>query len=627
VASAASLRDECRRVGELLKLDAVGVAAAVGTTSASTRRVTWWTALDSPPLPPRLEDILGGRIDGWLVYPMPDGTVVFGRTTPESEDGAATLLEALAPSMSALAERMAGADPRPSRTLETPHADAPGRAEPERLIDSITAVRQELGCETASLYDLDPVEGWKLMLRIGKDRPWHHVLDPQTLGPLDEPMLIPDVRTFPGIGPRLAALGCGAVGVLALPGGGRLVLDSAAGPDKVNWIERARPVLSALAVAAADLARTRGPSLSPNEAAAIRRAAVAARRALDPPAKGPSELLGAVANAIGATDLFYLVMVGNEVEVSSSRADEWPRQIPPEIRSSLRRLGPDLPLDEATTRQLGVVLGARGSTLSAVPAETLGTPEALLSGWRVGPRPSDGALRLVAQVVGGAIVALDSRRKAVDALMVSERSRWAYEIHDGLTQAVTTAVLELESLTRRIERDPREAIEALDATKAQIRSSLAELRDLLFELSDDEGERAKRPRQEPLARYVEDVVQRWRLPATVSIDGDLARVPRPLLGAAYVVIREALANAAKHASARRVTVTVRARPQELLVEVGDSGRGIEPPASDTEEESRRHFGLEMMRRRVGEVGGTLDISSRPGKGTRVIARLPMAKGE
>src|SRR5439155_23724141 len=118
-----------------------------------------------------------------------------------------------------------------------------------------------------------------------------------------------------------------------------------------------------------------------------------------------------------------------------------------------------------------------------------------------------------------------------------------------------------------------------------------------------------------------DVVKRWRLPARVMVTGDLRSVPKPLLGAAYVVIREGLANAAKHAGASTVSVWVNAVPDEVTVEVADTGRGFSSAAAD--EGPGTHFGLGMMNRRVAEVGGSLDVQSTPGKGTKVVARLPV----
>src|SRR5919198_4004000 len=227
-------------------------------------------------------------------------------------------------------------------------------------------------------------------------------------------------------------------------------------------------------------------------------------------------------------------------------------------------------------------------------------------------------------MAGTARALVESRRHAVESLMTKERTRWAYEIHDGLTQAVTTAVLELEALGRQIERDPQGAIQALAATRAEIRKSLSELRGMLYDLHGEE--KAEKPADEPLSKYVDDVVRRWRLPARVSVSGDLHGVPKHVQGVAYVVIREALANAAKHAAASAVTISVSATDQHVTVEVGDTGKGFDPTAGQSGV-ARRNFGLEMNRKRVAEVGGTISVHSAPGRGTRVVAQLPVREGE
>src|SRR5439155_11384808 len=66
-----SLVDECRRLGERLRLDAVGVAAG------PQGQVTWWAAPDGPPLPSRLDDVLFGTLPGWLVLPVGSDAMVF----------------------------------------------------------------------------------------------------------------------------------------------------------------------------------------------------------------------------------------------------------------------------------------------------------------------------------------------------------------------------------------------------------------------------------------------------------------------------------------------------------------------------------------------------------------------
>jgi signal transduction histidine kinase len=196
-----------------------------------------------------------------------------------------------------------------------------------------------------------------------------------------------------------------------------------------------------------------------------------------------------------------------------------------------------------------------------------------------------------------------------------ERTRLAYAIHDGLTQVVTASVLELEWLARRVEADPVEVTHALERGAAELRKALDEIRDMLATMSPEAPRGADR-----LDDLVRGVMERWQLPATWSIEGDLHAVPPRVLEAASAVIRESVANAAKHSASREVHVRVVATEDVLEVLVEDRGRGFLPTATGLAE---GHLGLEMMRRRVAEQGGRLDVESAPGDGTRVVARLPV----
>lgn len=196
-----------------------------------------------------------------------------------------------------------------------------------------------------------------------------------------------------------------------------------------------------------------------------------------------------------------------------------------------------------------------------------------------------------------------------------ERTRWAYAIHDGLTQVVTASVLELEWMARRVELDPSQATAALAEAALELRRALEEIRRMLAALSPERS-----PQEEPLELVVQKVLERWRLPASWSIEGDLDAVHGPVLEVASSVIREGVANAAKHSASNEVAVRVQATPQGVEVQVEDRGRGFQASSGELRD---GHLGLEMMRRRVAEVRGTLDIESAPGRGTRVVARLPV----
>jgi signal transduction histidine kinase len=202
--------------------------------------------------------------------------------------------------------------------------------------------------------------------------------------------------------------------------------------------------------------------------------------------------------------------------------------------------------------------------------------------------------------------------------LAEERTRLAYAIHDGLTQVVTASVLELEWLARRVTLEPASAAEALSVAAAHLREALEEIRGVLSGLQQESGTPDLR-----LDRLIRDLLARWQLPASWSVEGDLSEVPGDVLDAASAVIREGVANAAKHASAQAVGVRVRVSTSDLEICVEDDGAGFRP--ADATPVSG-HLGLDMVRRRVAEVHGTLELTSDRGSGTRLMARLPLEAG-
>jgi signal transduction histidine kinase len=623
-----SVTEQCRRLGELLHLDAVGVASE----TEGRPRVTWWAAPGAPALPARLDDVLDGRAPGWIVRSVAGRASVFARSTAETPPSAAAVLESLGPSLveAALAEASppgrgeVGAEP--GLDNEPGLDEVRGRPGTEPAASRWTGIREVIGdlagvgCDTVSMFAPSGEGDWRLVERVGPERPWHAVLDPGTLGADAEGTGSDDVTAIPGVGPRLAALGCGSLAMAPLPGGGRLILDSARRGDEARWVRSAAPFLSLLRAVVREAG---SPGAAPEDPGLLGRAVASCRRILESPGATPRALLEAVAVALGATEAFYLAERRGDLAVIAASPGTWPRRVPAEVRTGLASLPRNEPIDDARLRQLGVLLGASGPVVGAAFAGSGDPVELLVASWPNGPAPPALLLGAAAQMVGGTIAAIESRGRAVEEQMHRVREQWAYEIHDGLTQAVTTAVLELEAITKRIEEDPRQAIEMLERSREEIRRSLQDLRGWLFTLSQD------RPREpvgdQPLVRYVEDVARRWRLPADLQVRGTIDDLPRSLLGTAYVVIREALTNAAKHAGAASVKVRVDRASDALVVEVRDAGRGFSPRTARAAR-AGGHLGLSMMERRVAEAGGTLEVRSVPGRGTRVVARLPLPAG-
>jgi signal transduction histidine kinase len=477
-------------------------------------------------------------------------------------------------------------------------------------------IRDDLGFDTVSLFMRAP-DGWRLLERRGPERAWHGVLDPSVLEGTSDAVEYPDVRAIPGTGPRLAGLGCSSVAMLPLPDGGRVMFDGEAPSRAVGWIERARPYLELISVMAGP-AGVAGTALgSHHEAVAIDRLFAGCQEVLERTGSTIEDLLTAAKEALAADELFLIIDRGAELYVVTPNTGPYPKRLSKDFQ--LSEAASENTVGEGALGRLALGLGMSSRALAGAFGRQNGDTEILIAGWAEGPSLSAASMAVAARTVSTARTAVQGRRQAVTSLLDRERTRMAYALHDGLTQTVAGAILELEALAKRIERDPAEALRALESSKTEIRKALGELRGMLFDLSERPEERGA---PEPLTSYVDDVVKRWRLPARVAVDGDLSAVPARVLSVAYVVIREALANAAKHAAGRNVTVTLSAGHEDLTVIVGDGGRGFTRQDELAAREAN-HIGLDMLRRRVGEVGGKLRVESRPGKGTRVIAQLPI----
>ncbi|MBK9710633.1 MAG: sensor histidine kinase [Kouleothrix sp.] len=166
-----------------------------------------------------------------------------------------------------------------------------------------------------------------------------------------------------------------------------------------------------------------------------------------------------------------------------------------------------------------------------------------------------------------------------------------------------------------IERAPESAAGLLAELKTQTQTAVADIRRLVYELRPpalDElglvGALREQARQYALGE----------LSVTVAAPDGLPALPAAVEVAAYRIALEALTNVVRHADARNCQVLLRlgAGGLELLVE--DDGCGIAP-------ERLAGVGLHSMRERAAELGGSCEIASAPGGGTRVRALLPLPR--
>jgi signal transduction histidine kinase len=227
----------------------------------------------------------------------------------------------------------------------------------------------------------------------------------------------------------------------------------------------------------------------------------------------------------------------------------------------------------------------------------------------------------------------------LDRASEEERRRIARELHDELGQSVSALRISMATARRRYARDPNAIGANLDDLDELVRRVAMGTKDAITHLRprilDDRGLAAA------VTWLAESTERHHELPVTLELAGDLHRfepqdVPetRPdsevapreadaTSTVAFRVLQESLNNVVRHARATRVDVSLRVNDAELLVSVQDDGVGLDGHA---ESPSSRGTGMGMlsMRERVRAIGGRLQVTSSPGKGTRVECRLPIA---
>jgi signal transduction histidine kinase len=198
---------------------------------------------------------------------------------------------------------------------------------------------------------------------------------------------------------------------------------------------------------------------------------------------------------------------------------------------------------------------------------------------------------------------------------VAERNRLARDIHDGLGHHLTAIAVLLEKADTFRERDPAAADRALVDARRSARQALDDVRASV---------RSLRAETEPfrLAAALDDLVRRASddgLAVRVDVAGDEARYETTALTALYRAAQEGITNARRHARASRVDVTVDLDPSRARLVVADDGQGF--PAD------REGVGLTGMRERIGLEGGSVDVRSAAGAGTRLTVTIPRAGTE
>jgi signal transduction histidine kinase len=200
--------------------------------------------------------------------------------------------------------------------------------------------------------------------------------------------------------------------------------------------------------------------------------------------------------------------------------------------------------------------------------------------------------------------------------VMEERQRIAREIHDTLSQGLTGISIHLESLGDSIREDPDAAETHLAWARQLVRESLAQARSTVWNLRSDDC--SMRDLAGVLRRIGDGLTAGTGRTFEIKVSGTQPETPPQVEETLVRIGQEALTNATRHAAASSIEVELSFDRADIVLVVRDDGRGFDPDLTD----SGTHFGIKGMRERAATVGGHVDISSTPGKGTVVSVTVP-----
>jgi two-component system NarL family sensor kinase len=234
--------------------------------------------------------------------------------------------------------------------------------------------------------------------------------------------------------------------------------------------------------------------------------------------------------------------------------------------------------------------------------------------WRELEADEHALLRTIGDMLGVAVERARLHARRLESAQIEERNRLAREIHDTIAQDLSGIAFQLEAAEALLSEsgDPERARRSVTAALGLTRKALDEARRSVLDLRAAPLEGRTLP--EALAALAQEMAPQVTFEAVPSPS---IRIPPAVEVGLYRIAQEALQNALRHADATRVMLRLESASDLIRLTVEDDGRGF-----TIEETAEGRFGLLGMRERARLLGGTLQIESAAGTGTRITAEVP-----
>jgi PAS domain S-box-containing protein len=202
-------------------------------------------------------------------------------------------------------------------------------------------------------------------------------------------------------------------------------------------------------------------------------------------------------------------------------------------------------------------------------------------------------------------------------LVLEERTRIAGAIHDTLAQGFAGIVIQLEAAEDALAEEPQAALAHMLQARQLARESLVEARRSMMALRSQALE--GRNLVTALALFVHQLSHDSMTHIKFTHCGTMPMIHNEMEDDLLRLAQEALTNALKHARARHIDITLTFSVRQVELCVRDDGRGFDL----AQQSFLRGFGIRIMKERVANMDGQLNIASQPGQGTRVVVRVPL----
>jgi signal transduction histidine kinase len=201
---------------------------------------------------------------------------------------------------------------------------------------------------------------------------------------------------------------------------------------------------------------------------------------------------------------------------------------------------------------------------------------------------------------------------------LAERARMSRDLHDSIKQQIFALATQVGAALTLFDHKPEMVRAHLEIASELAYQARQELTALIQEL------RPSPQIEKEFVQVLRDELERWSRQNAIEVDmnfQDGPQLPGAIARELVRVIQEALSNVARHSQATRVQFSLKQENEQLLMVLADNGRGFDPTTV-----SSQSVGLRSMQERLEEIGGTFQLQSEAGQGTRIVVRYTLPPG-